>query len=203
MSSKYVGVGEEKARGHQPARRAAAPVRLEFVVRPPLGAGPRPGSGRPNGHCSARHGPPMWPPAKVNSVWSFNDAWLRTSWSEARRQAPRNGASSLDAARVLGIRDAHLNFFQPICVYRHVIPEHITGWCMSDGVPDAHATQRAGAEPTTPVLAMERPPAGRRPTYSFPRAPESLKSCINACDVDTLAIVDNLNSVDATQSTLA
>ena len=106
MSSKYVGVGEEKARGHQPARRAAAPVRLEFVVRPPLGAGPRPGSGRPNGHCSARHGPPMWPPAKVNSVWSFNDAWLRTSWSEARRQAPRNGASSLDAARVLGIRDA-------------------------------------------------------------------------------------------------
>ena len=81
-------------------------VRLEFVVRPPLGAGPRPGSGRPNGDCSARHGPPMWPPAKVNSVWSFNDAWLRTSWSEARRQAPRNGASSLDAARVLGIRDA-------------------------------------------------------------------------------------------------
>ena len=45
----------------------------------------------------------MWPPAKVNSVWSFNDAWLRTSWSEARRQAPRNGASSLDAARALGI----------------------------------------------------------------------------------------------------
>ena len=33
-------------------------VRLEFVVRPPLGAGPRLGSGRPNGHCSARHGPP-------------------------------------------------------------------------------------------------------------------------------------------------
>ena len=34
------------------------PVRLEFVVRPPLGAGPSPGSGRSNGHCSARHGPP-------------------------------------------------------------------------------------------------------------------------------------------------
>ena len=33
-------------------------VRLEFVVRPPLGAGPSPGSGRPNGHCSVRHGPP-------------------------------------------------------------------------------------------------------------------------------------------------
>ena len=36
----------------------AAAVRLEFVVRPPLGAGPSPGSGRSNGHCSARHGPP-------------------------------------------------------------------------------------------------------------------------------------------------
>ena len=34
------------------------PVRLEFVVRPPLGAGPSPLSGRSNGHCSARHGPP-------------------------------------------------------------------------------------------------------------------------------------------------
>ena len=42
------------------ARRRARrdPVRLEFVVRPPLGAGPSPGSGRSNGHCSARHGPP-------------------------------------------------------------------------------------------------------------------------------------------------
>ena len=37
---------------------ATDPVRLEFVVRPPLGAGPSPGSGRPNGHCSVRHGPP-------------------------------------------------------------------------------------------------------------------------------------------------
>ena len=34
------------------------PVRLEFVVRPPLGAEPSPGSGRPNGPCSVRHGPP-------------------------------------------------------------------------------------------------------------------------------------------------
>ena len=50
----------------------------------------------------------MCPPAKVNSVWSFNDAWLRTSLSEARRQAPRNGASILDAARELGIRDAQV-----------------------------------------------------------------------------------------------
>jgi subtilisin family serine protease len=33
------------------------PVRLEFVVRPSLGAGPDPDSGRPNAHGSARHGP--------------------------------------------------------------------------------------------------------------------------------------------------
>ena len=49
----------------------------------------------------------MWPPAKVDGVWPFNDAWLRTSLSEARRQAPRHVASILDSARKLGIRDAH------------------------------------------------------------------------------------------------
>ena len=38
----------------------------------------------------------MCPPAKVNGVWPFNDAWLRTSLEEARRQAPRNVASILD-----------------------------------------------------------------------------------------------------------
>ena len=48
----------------------------------------------------------MWPPAKVDGVWPFNDAWLRTSLSEARRQAPRNVVSILDSARELGIRDA-------------------------------------------------------------------------------------------------
>ena len=48
----------------------------------------------------------MWPPAKVNGVWPFNDAWLRTSLEEARRQAPRNVASIPDSARKLGIRDA-------------------------------------------------------------------------------------------------
>ena len=41
-----------------PIGRPEPAVRLEFVVRPPLGAGPSPGSGRPNGHCSVRHGPP-------------------------------------------------------------------------------------------------------------------------------------------------
>ena len=49
----------------------------------------------------------MCPPAKVNSVWPFNDACLRTSLEEARRQAARNVASILDSARELGIRDAH------------------------------------------------------------------------------------------------
>ena len=46
------------------------------------------------------------PPTKVDGVWPFNDAWLRTSLSEARRQAPRNVASILDSARELRIRDA-------------------------------------------------------------------------------------------------
>ena len=50
----------------------------------------------------------MCPLAKVNHGWPFNDAWLRTSLEEARRQAPRNGASILDAARELGIRDAQV-----------------------------------------------------------------------------------------------
>ena len=50
----------------------------------------------------------MCPPAKVNGVWPFNDAWLRTSLEEARRQAPRNVASILDSARELGIRDAQV-----------------------------------------------------------------------------------------------
>ena len=48
----------------------------------------------------------MCPLAKGNGVWPFNDAWLRTSLEEARRQAPRNGASILDSARELRIRDA-------------------------------------------------------------------------------------------------
>ena len=52
----------------------------------------------------------MCPPAKVNGVWPFNDAWLRTSLEEARRQAPRNVASILDSARELGIRDAQGGF---------------------------------------------------------------------------------------------
>ena len=53
----------------------------------------------------------MWPPTKVDGVWPFNDAWLRTSLSEARRQAPRNVASILDfserienSRRTAGIR---------------------------------------------------------------------------------------------------
>ena len=50
----------------------------------------------------------MCPSAKVNGVWPFNDAWLRTSLEEARRQAPRNVASILDSARELGIRDAQV-----------------------------------------------------------------------------------------------
>ena len=63
----------------------------------------------------------MCPLAKVNGVWPFNDAWLRTSLEEVRRQAPRNVVSILDSAKELGIRDAQVgpliapygNQFQP------------------------------------------------------------------------------------------
>ena len=41
-------------------------------------------------------------------MWPFNDAWLRTSLEEARRQALRNVASILDSAREFGIRDAQV-----------------------------------------------------------------------------------------------
>ena len=51
----------------------------------------------------------MCPPVKVNGVWPFNDAWLRTSLEEARRQAPRNVASILDSARELRIRDGQVS----------------------------------------------------------------------------------------------
>ena len=48
------------------------PVRLEFVVRPPLGAAPSPGSGRPNGTLFSSARATMWPPAKIDGVWPFN-----------------------------------------------------------------------------------------------------------------------------------
>ena len=48
----------------------------------------------------------MFPSAKVNGVWPFNDASLRTSFGGG--QTPRNVASILDSARELGIRDAQV-----------------------------------------------------------------------------------------------
>ena len=54
-----IGDTRNRTSWRRPGRgQQISPVRLEFVVRPPLGAGPSPGSGRPNGHCSVRHGPP-------------------------------------------------------------------------------------------------------------------------------------------------
>ena len=44
--NEYLAAENRILRAHLPGR---VPVRLEFVVRPPLGDGPRPGSGRPNG----------------------------------------------------------------------------------------------------------------------------------------------------------
>ena len=66
------------ARGRVPSRGGRRAVRLEFVVRPPLGAGPSPGSGDPTDIVQFGTGT-MCPPTKVDGVWPFNDAWLRTS----------------------------------------------------------------------------------------------------------------------------
>ena len=68
----------------------------------------------------------MWPAARVNGVRPFNDAWLRTSLEEARRQAPRNGASILDAARELGIRDAHESAADYLHLTRSDVRRHAT-----------------------------------------------------------------------------
>ena len=43
--------------------------------------------------------------AKVNGVWPFNDAWLRTSLEEARRQATQRCLKPGCSERI-GIRDA-------------------------------------------------------------------------------------------------
>ena len=121
------------------ARRRARrdPVRLEFVVRPPLGSGPSPGSGRSNGHCSARHGPPcvrrkallegqrrrvtngpfthcrrrraaLRTSGILDGHWRPGQRTLQAPRWRRPRQAPRNGASILDSARELGIRDAQV-----------------------------------------------------------------------------------------------
>ena len=68
---------------------AQDPVRLEFVVRPPLGAGPRPGSGIPNGHCSARHGPPCvrWRRATACGPSTTRGCVPRWRRPDARRHA--------------------------------------------------------------------------------------------------------------------
>ena len=65
------------------------PVRLEFVVRPPLGAGPSPGSGRSNGHCAAR----------LRRHATLPQSWIqREDWEfETHR---RRGARDSGAGRV-------------------------------------------------------------------------------------------------------
>ena len=79
------------------AHRGGDPVRLEFVVRPPLGAGPSPGSGRSNGHCSARHGHER-PGRLISSVRKNRTAarqsmsWpLFGSWRRSARSWPCSG----------------------------------------------------------------------------------------------------------------
>ena len=58
IMARYTAIERAPAAVDSRPIRRSAPVHLEFVGRPPRGAGSSPGSGRPNGHCSARHGPP-------------------------------------------------------------------------------------------------------------------------------------------------
>ena len=107
----------------------------------------------------------MCPPAKVNGVWPFNDAWLRTSLEEARRQAPRNGASILDSARELGIRDAQARRDpdSPLVFHRDGIPirRWRTAWrtaCQAAGVPTRflHDCRRTAARNLIRASVPER-----------------------------------------------
>ncbi len=59
-------------------RNTGSPVRLEFVVRPPLGVGPGPGSERPNAQFRSAAAI-LCPTANLNGVWRCNDAWLRST----------------------------------------------------------------------------------------------------------------------------
>ena len=106
----------------------------------------------------------MCPSAKGNGVWPFNDAWLRTSLSEARRQTPRNGASILDAARELGIRDA-----QGRRLFVLVGRQHFSGNCEpchvnADRCDSCGGSREVRATPPYPqrVFMQQRPVAPLR-----------------------------------------
>ena len=97
----------------------------------------------------------MCPPAKINGVWPFNDAWLRTSLEEARRQAPRNVASILDSAREFGIRDAQARRDpdSPLVFHRDDIPVRraiqqadATLWYLPPYSPDLNPSERCFAK---------------------------------------------------------
>ena len=73
------------------------PVRLEFVVRPPLGAGPSPGSGRSNGHCSAR----------LRRHATLPQSWIqRENW-----EFETHGISKSEVSRICGRTVAERRYF--------------------------------------------------------------------------------------------
>ena len=97
--------------------------------------------------------------------WEFEThRWLRTSWSEARRQAPRNGASSLNAARVLGIRDAQAR--TPSGARRRV------SYPVSDSMSCIRRANEHGTEkhPLLAIPALSRPQP-RRALPPWPASP--------------------------------
>ena len=133
-----------------------SPVRLEFVVRPPLGAGPSPGSGRPNGHCSARHGHhvSVGEGQRRVALQRRVAAYLVVGGLKVGKcpfkitgmpEQPRNVASILDAARELGIRDAQGKWSSDVardaCDHeRFVTVSHCLRLCCAYGAVPANRT---------------------------------------------------------------
>ena len=103
----------------------------------------------------------MWPPAKVNSVWSFNDAWLRTSLSEARRQAPRNVVSILDSARELGIRDAQPIDGRSTPNKRLISARFAADWRLVAALARRDPSKYPPAEPGALVVSRSKRPVER------------------------------------------
>ena len=66
---------------------------LEFVVRPPPGSWTKARQWETERTLFSSARATMCPLAKVNSVWPFNDAWLRTSlYSRAHHPTPEPAA---------------------------------------------------------------------------------------------------------------
>ena len=126
----------------------------KILVRPPLGAGPSPGSGRSNGHCSARHGPPCFRRRRSTACgpsttrrcvprWRRPDATQRCldpGFSERIGNSRRTGSPSIRHVGEVAAR--------PETVLGDAIrtPE---GCPAAGGAPDRRSSLKASAPPSS------------------------------------------------------